>query len=153
LLTAACVDRRGRYRTSTLDLRDCRSQRAENDDGRLVCSAGGQNREDGTYQPDDNMPPGSYRQSCRNTQFDGRRLRAQCRDRDRNWHDTDLDTRECDRNEEIVNDDGDLACRLQGGRDEGTRDDGNKDGQPPAGSYQNSCRNVDFDGRYLAAQC
>lgn len=105
--------------------------------------------EGGAYpgdQDEDNAPPGSYQQSCRNIQFDGRRLRAQCRDTDRNWQSTELDTRDCDRNEEIVNDDGDLACRLRGGEDQ--------EGQePPQGSYERSCRDIEFDGRYLTAEC
>ncbi len=137
MFTAQCLDRRGRYRTSTLDLRACRGRNAVNDDGTLACD---------DDQGENNAPAGSYQESCRNIQFDGRRLRAQCRNHDRNWRDTDLDTRDCDRDEEIVNDDGDLACRLRGG--------GAQEGQePPQGGYRRSCREIEFDGRYLTAQC
>jgi hypothetical protein len=87
-------------------------------------------------------PAGSYQQSCRDFDFDGRYLSGECRDQRGAWQDTSLDTRSCARDQEIGNKDGELVCaRSQQGR------------TPPEGSYRQSCGKVTFDGRFLHGEC
>ncbi len=91
---------------------------------------------------DQPLPAGSYQQSCRNLDFDGRYLSGECRDKHGAWQDTSLDTRSCARDQEIGNKDGELVCaRPQQGR------------APPEGSYSQTCRNLTFDGRFLRGEC
>lgn len=56
-------------------------------------------------------PAGSYLQSCRGVEFDGRYITAECRDRRGRWTETDLDLRRCDRGDDIGVRDGELTCR------------------------------------------
>src|SRR5205085_4804600 len=56
------------------------------------------------------LPPGSYRDSCRNAHADGNRLSAFCRTRDGNTIGTRLEGyRQC--YGDIMNDDGRLVCK------------------------------------------
>jgi len=56
-------------------------------------------------------PPGSYLQSCRGVEFNGRYITAECRDRRNRWTETELDLRSCDRGDDIGVRDGELTCR------------------------------------------
>src|SRR5689334_8361775 len=83
-------------------------------------------------------PPGSYRQTCRDIRMRGDDLRARCQDTSGRWRETSLD--EADRCwNEIANIDGRLVCE--------------KRGTLPAGSYQETCRDIrrHYDG--LRAVC
>jgi hypothetical protein len=163
-------------------------------------------------------PAGSYLQFCRDVEFDGRYITAECRDRRGRWTETELDLRRCDRGDDIIVRDGELYCRGRrgggnyydrdddrwdrdrveraprvprvdrddddrgdrddddrdrgdrgdrGDRDRGDRDDGPpgplappgpgplppQSDQLPAGSYQESCRNMTFSRGQLSGQC
>ena len=92
-------------------------------------------------------PDGSYRQSCRNIQMEGRDdLSAECRRQNGNWRSTRIDTDQC-RGRDIRNDNGHLECgdyRYSGnyGRY-----------QPPAGGWSQSCRNARIVRDDLVAEC
>lgn len=96
-LEAECRRLDGRWRDTTLDLRRC-DRGIVNNNGRLECP-----RQELTR-----LPPGSYRESCRDTTLDGPRLSARCRRKNGEWRDTQLDTRSC--RSPIRNDDGRLTC-------------------------------------------
>lgn len=96
-LEAECRRLDGRWRHTTLDLRQC-DRGIVNNGGRLECP-----RQELTR-----LPPGSYRESCRDASLDGRRLSARCRRKNGEWRDTQLDTRTC--RSPISNDDGRLTC-------------------------------------------
>jgi len=92
--------------------------------------------------PDQPAPAGSYQQSCRALEFDGRYLSGECRDKRSAWQDTSLDTQSCVHDQEIANNDGELVCARS-----------RQPREVPAGSYQQSCRKVTFDGRFLRGEC
>jgi hypothetical protein len=85
-----------------------------------------------------NVPPGSYLQSCRNVQTQGDRLVADCRRTDGSWGRTALDVDRCVGG--IANMDGRLTCngndRSQGrSRDQNRRGYGSSYGYGPQGGY------------------
>lgn len=94
-----------------------------------------------------NVPPGSYRQSCRNIHMESRDdLVAECRRVNGNWRYTKIDIDKC-RGRTIVNNNGYLQCgdyRYEGayGRY-----------QMPGGSWQESCRNARIIRDELIAEC
>lgn len=108
-----------------------------------------------------NIPSGSYQNSCQNIDADWQRLSAVCRKRDGQWNYSTLeDYRRC--RGDIANDNGRLVCRDGGGYndDDGYHDDGgyNDDGYndpdwTPRGSYQQSCRRIEADRNSLTAEC
>lgn len=55
-------------------------------------------------------PQGSYRESCRNVQFDGRTLTADCRRRGSRYETSSLDVRRCAIGADILNERGALVC-------------------------------------------
>lgn len=84
------------------------------------------------------LPPGSYRDSCRDCYTEGRELRCQCRDRDGHWIDTKIRYQRCDW--AIMNDNGHLAC-------EDARH------APPPGTWRKTCRDWRRRGDTLRAEC
>ena len=96
-LEAECRRPDGRWRETSLDLRDC-DRGIENRDGRLVCPR----------QETVRLPAGSYRESCRDFAVDGRSLGARCRRLNGEWRDTAIDLSRCKK--PIRNDDGRLVC-------------------------------------------
>jgi hypothetical protein len=128
-------------------------------------------------------PPGSYRDTCRNVEFNGRFLSAECRNNRGRYEDSRVDLRECNRGDDIANRDGELVCQRRrdgdsnggyqggyegggaggygGGPNDGGYNNGNggngsggTDGaRAPRGSYQQSCRNVRFENDRLRAEC
>ena len=96
-LEAECLGRDGRWRDTSLDLRDC-DRGIMNSDGRLVCPR----------QEALRLPAGSYQESCRDFSVDQRRLGARCRRLNGEWRDTEIDLSRCKR--PIRNDDGRLVC-------------------------------------------
>jgi hypothetical protein len=127
ILYAACRTRAGIYLpTSLADHKNCVGPVA-NLDGNLRCNKGG------------TPPSGSYRQSCRDLWVDGDTLHSQCKDRDGNWRNAALkDFKAC--RSAVYNMEGYLTC---------VRGNAN----PPAGSYDESCRNINVNGTSLAADC
>lgn len=86
------------------------------------------------------VPYGSYTQTCRNIQVQGPALFAYCQDTDGHWRAAELyEFRECAG--EITNVDGELRCerRIDRGR--------------PYGSYVLTCRNIMKRGDRLDAVC
>lgn len=117
-LTASCQDNRGRWTYSSLNYRDCRDDIA-NDNGRLRCSWGGGGGGGGWGQ----IPSGSYQQTCRDIRANGSQLTASCQDNRGRWNYSSLNFRDC--RDDIMNDNGRLACRWGGG--------GGGGGRPPWG--------------------
>ena len=96
-LEAECQRLDGRWRYTSLDLRQC-DRGIVNNGGRLECPR----------QELARLPPGSYRDSCRDVSVKGRQLSARCRRKSGEWRDTQLDMSRCRR--PIGNDDGHLTC-------------------------------------------
>jgi hypothetical protein len=94
-----------------------------NADGQLGCEHG-------------NLPAGSYQQSCRDRQRNGNALSAECRTESGAWTRSAVDITDCVG--DIYNADGQLGCGH---------------GNLPAGSYQQSCRNIQRDGNLLRTWC
>ena len=72
-----------------------------------------------------NVPPGSYLQSCRNVETQGDRLVANCRRADGSWSRTALDVDRCVGG--IANMDGRLTCNGSNGSASGRGWSGNQD--------------------------
>jgi hypothetical protein len=101
-LSGQCSDDRGRWQDTSLDTKSCaRDQVIGNDDGELVC----------THRPGQTPPTGAYQATCRDVTFDGRFVRADCKDATGTWMRAVLDTRPCEDGDEIVNEDAELICR------------------------------------------
>jgi hypothetical protein len=96
-LEAECQRLDGRWRQTRLDLDQC-GRGIRNVDGHLECPEAQTIR----------LPPGSYRDSCRDYSMDGRQLEAQCRRRNGDWRDTRIDLSKC--KAALRNDDGRLTC-------------------------------------------
>ncbi|MDF3074837.1 MAG: hypothetical protein K0S54_2504 [Alphaproteobacteria bacterium] len=94
-----------------------------------------------------NVPNGSYRQSCRNIHMESRDdLAAECRRQNGNWRNTKIDIDKC-RGRDIRNDNGDLECG-------GYRYAGSYGRyQVPGGSWNQSCRNARIVRDDLVAEC
>ncbi len=133
-LTATCRTRRGGWNDATLrGYRDCDGDIA-NSDGRLTCV--------GDWQDDDGwLPPGSYRDSCRDMEMRQGTLVAECKDRNGRWRYTELaSARSC--RGDIANVDGILRCWRRG-----------DDADLPAGSWRASCRQARVYSFVLYAEC
>lgn len=98
-------------------------------------------------QAQQNIPNGSYRQSCRNIHIEGRDdLAAECRRQNGSWRSTKIDLDAC-RGRDIRNDNGDLECG-------GHRYAGSYGRyQLPGGSWNQSCRSAMIRGDDLVAEC
>lgn len=109
ILTATCQDTRGRWNFSSLRLRSCNADIA-NQDGRLVCGGpgwgGGGPGWGGGWGG--GVPSGTYQGNCRDARVSGGVLTASCVDNRGRWNTSSLRFREC-RND-IRNDNGRLAC-------------------------------------------
>jgi hypothetical protein len=97
-LDAECKRLDGRWRDTALDLRQC-DRNIVNNDGYLACR-----RQTETAR----LPPGSYRESCRDFSVENGRLGARCRRKNGDWRDTAIDLSRCKK--PILNDDGRLVC-------------------------------------------
>jgi hypothetical protein len=97
-LEAECKRLDGRWRDTALDLREC-DRGIVNDNGYLVGR-----RQIETVR----LPPGSYRESCRDLSVENGRLGARCRRKNGDGRDTAIDLTRCKK--PILNDDGRLVC-------------------------------------------
>lgn len=100
------------------------------------------------------VPPGTYLESCRDAFIEGERLNAECRNDADKWKKTWLDGyRYCDG--DIANNNGLLVCN--GGRL--TEEEANAPaaaaarGDLPAGPWRENCRGPALDGTLLYAEC
>src|SRR5215469_8785053 len=84
------------------------------------------------------IPPGTYRDSCRNIKMRGDQLRARCQTSQGNWVKTSLNS--VDRCVgDITNVEGQLTCSQNSG--------------PPEGTYTQSCKNIRVRYNTLYARC
>jgi hypothetical protein len=94
----------------------------------------------GSSCPAQEIPSGSYLETCRNIQVQGSVLYAYCRDTDNRWRAAELyDYRDCAR--DITNVDGALRCERGASYSR------------PYGSYVETCRDIQWRGNKLRAKC
>ena len=134
----------------------------------------------GTTSAAQQIPGGSYQQTCRNVGVRGSTLYAECQDTNRNWQRTELqDYQRC--SGEIQNLNGSLQCTGGNGngngygRGDGRGDDRGHDADRdrdrdhdrdhdrdrgrygdngvPYGSYSQTCQNIHVNGNTLQASC
>jgi hypothetical protein len=95
-LKAQCRTERGKWRSTSLDLRAC-DRDIVNDNGHLRCAGGS------TYS---RIPSGSYQRSCSDIRVRRGLLLAECRDRRGRWRDASAPVDACrrfaNRNSELV---------------------------------------------------
>ena len=84
------------------------------------------------------LPPGSYRNSCKDCYVDNGRLNCRCKAGGGKWFNTSIKYYRC--NGDISNQEGQLVCG-GGGRD------------LPQGSWRDSCRRGRMKGNTLLAEC
>jgi CVNH domain len=97
----------------------------------------------------DNLPAGSYTQSCRDVWVENDTLHASCQTRAGNWITSVLpDISSC--GGDISNQDGHLRCNRGAGPPGGYRTQGSPS---PRGSYLQSCRDVWVENDTLHASC
>jgi hypothetical protein len=156
-LVAECRTSDGRWNRTKIDIDRCgRGGSVANRNGELVCQTSGQNNQGNqNYQGNQNkqgwwgqgLPPGSYRQSCRNIRMEGRDdLIAECRRNNGNMRTTKLDIDRCS-GRDIANDNGHLVCGDH-------RYSGNYGRyQMPGGSWQQNCRNARIIRDELHTEC
>ncbi len=126
LLKAACQKRDGSWKDSTIQYNRCEGS-IWNDNGNLTCK-----------ERQYNVPKGSYRESCKNYEVEGNKLKAWCKRRDGSYHSTSINYKNC--KGDIWNDNGNLSC------------DQSQSGAPK-GSYKETCRGYYVEGNWLYAQC
>jgi len=100
------------------------------------------------------IPGGSYRQTCRDIGVRGSTLYATCQDTSGGWRSTELrGFYGC--NEEIQNINGNLQCGgTSGNRGHDRGWDGDHGyGRVPRGSYVQTCQNISISGNTLQASC
>lgn len=109
-LRAKCLDERGRRRDAYLAEDNCRSHRAGNDNGRLVCEGGNFGGSGGSFDGGLVKWRGSFQKSCRDIQVDGSgNLRASCQNSNGRWERAFLAERDC-RRHKAGNQNGRLVC-------------------------------------------
>ena len=118
----------------------------------------------GTSSSAQQVPGGSYQQTCRNIGVRGNTLYAECQDTDRHWRSTQLrDYNRC--RGEIQNLNGNLQCTGgYGGNGRWQRDrnhdndrdwdwDRDRRNRVPRGSYVQTCQDIRVNGNELQARC
>lgn len=94
------------------------------------------------------VPSGSYRQTCRDIGMNGSTLHASCQNSNGNWHSAQLqDFQRC--TDEIVNVDGALRCNMG----EDNRQSGYGRDRAPGGGYTQTCQEARTSGDTLEANC
>lgn len=148
-LFATCDNGHGGWTNSSLNLNACPTRLVGNNFGSLFC-AGDAN---GAY-----LPPGQWRNSCRDAREDGRMIYADCDDGRGNYHPTSVDTSVCPRSE-IINTAGRLNCINHPGNGNhygngnGDRDDNGNNATLPPGTWRTTCRNGYIANGILHAEC
>jgi len=131
MLEAKCRKEDGTWQSTVLFYGRCNGP-IHNNNGQLTCNqgGGGNNR----------LPPGDYKNSCRDMNVNGDILQAQCQRSDGSWRFTSIDYDEC--YNDITNRNGRLVC--------GRRHHNN---MLPRGSYKQTCRDFSINRDVLQAQC
>ncbi|MEX0999320.1 MAG: CVNH domain-containing protein [Thermodesulfobacteriota bacterium] len=130
MLEAKCRKQDGTWQSTVLFYGRCNGP-IHNNNGQLTCNQGGGNNR---------LPPGDYKNSCRDMNVNGDILQAQCQRRDGSWRFTSIDYDEC--YNDITNRNGRLVC--------GQRHHNN---MLPRGSYKQTCQDFSVNGDVLQAQC
>ena len=91
-----------------------------------------------THARAETLPPGSYKETCRNYTVMGYLLKAQCKKQDGSWRDTSILYNRCE--DDIWNENGELKCH-------------GKYSYLPKGSYKETCRDYYVEGDRLKAWC
>lgn len=100
------------------------------------------------------VPPGSYLDSCREARDVAGWLKATCRDRAGRWVDATMAIAWCPPGNDIVNDNGRLACGAAGMRNAPSPPAvPSMSERPPAGSYTATCRDIRMVAGWLKAYC
>ncbi|MCH8014073.1 MAG: CVNH domain-containing protein, partial [Candidatus Dadabacteria bacterium] len=115
VLWAMCEKGDGKFQKSTLRLFDCEGD-ISNNNGVLTCKK----------KPGKRPPKGSYQNSCKDIQVEGKQLRAKCQKRNGSWNKTKINYKKC--SGDIRNDNGELSCK------------GGEGSKIPKGSYGETCR-------------
>jgi len=131
MLEAKCRKQDGTWQSTVIFYGNCDGS-IHNNNGQLTCNQGGGGN--------NWLPPGNYKNSCRNMNVNGDILQAQCQRRDGSWRFSSIDYDEC--YDDITNQNGRLQC--------GQRHHHN---MLPRGSYKQSCRDLSVNGDVLSAQC
>ena len=127
-LTANCENEKGQWIFSKIYIDSCAGD-IWNEDGNLKCK----------QRPAPPAPSGSYKNSCKDIEVKGDRLKAKCEKKNGNWNNTSINYKKCDR--DIWNDNGELTCKKK------------QSSKLPSGSYKNSCRDAYTEGKRLYAEC
>lgn len=147
-LEARCQTADGNWHKTKLDdYQKCRGDVA-NLNGNLQCVAGGYTAP-GVYPGGYAGGPvgSSYTQSCKDIKSHGDDLRARCKTRNGDWHETSMDDyRKC--KGQIINDDGNLRCVAGVPVGAGVYPAG-----IPFGSYTQTCQEIHVHGDDLEARC
>jgi len=128
VLWAMCEKRDGTYQKSTLQLSECEGD-ISNNNGQLNCKK----------KPGKRPPSGSYQNSCKDIQVEGKQLKAKCQKQNGSWNNTKLNYKNC--TGDIRNDNGELSCKGGGGA------------KIPKGSYRDSCKNSYVEDGKLYSNC
>lgn len=131
MLEAKCQKKDGTWQSTVLFYGRCDGP-IHNDDGQLTCKMNGGG---GNW-----LPPGNYKETCRNMRVNGDRLNAECQRREGSWRFTSIEYDEC--YSDITNQNGQLTC--------GQRHHHN---MLPKGSYRKTCQDISINGDVLDAQC
>ncbi len=98
-LYSKCENRNGKWKNTSINYKKC-NKNISNDNGKLVCgSAGGGSGK---------LPPGSYKDSCKNIYKEGNVLEAECRNKNGKWKHTSIRFKNCKNG--LWNDNGKLRC-------------------------------------------
>jgi CVNH domain len=101
----------------------------------------------GRAQSQGGRPWGDYQQTCRDVNYNGSILTANCQKRDGGWRSSSLDYRNC--RGQVINDDGHLRCGQGGSFPGGSAGVGGL----PRGDYKLTCNNMRMEGNRLVANC
>lgn len=134
VLFATCPDVNGNMHQASLNYARCPGSQVANNNGTLVCGAGG-------YNIGRTLPGGSWRASCKNANKTNQTLFATCDNGHSGWTNSSLNLAACP-TRLVGNNFGDLFC-------EG---DANGAYLPP-GAWRSSCRDAREDGRMIYADC
>mgnify|MGYP001806314037 CR=1 FL=1 len=98
------------------------------------------------------VPSGSYLQTCGDVQAYGGWLKAMCQDRSGGWVEAELVLSSCGAGTDIANENGRLVCKAAnifgfGGGG------GFASERPPSGSYMATCRDIRVSAGWLKATC
>lgn len=99
-LYSTCKNRDGNWRKSSINYKKC-DKKISNDNGKLVCGkadGGGSGK----------LPPGSYKDSCKNIYKEGNVLEADCKNKNGKWKHSSIRFKDCKKG--LWNDNGKLRC-------------------------------------------